>query len=337
MITLRPTRPSDINAVVSLSNRRLWQRHTGYDEWYTDPVKKTNQVPWERLTLYQRFLNGGVWCDPSLYKNHLNWLTRGGGFGLVAEESKGVMKRVVAFCEIWCTEEPAPMGKTGSITILEADTHFTEDPVPKLYANAKKEIRARGYSTLAICPFSSRAVTANLDDGRWELLALTRKYRIANAALTPSELPHRVEDAHRTSLPVNELYCLDQSVSPLHYWLSVWEEFELLPEMKGAVHRSQARKVIIERGGQSITAVLWIWTWGDVEDYWRLSLWVPSGLEEDQELMYELIRIASEIWKPDAITGFILCTDEEDGSFLLNRGFRTNEAEPGEPRYYTAV
>jgi hypothetical protein len=337
VITLRLIRPSDINAIVSLTNRKLWQRHSGVDEWYSDPVKETNLVSWERLTLYQKYLHGGVGCDPILYKNHLNWITRNGGFVIAAEETVGVMKRIVAFAEIWCAEEPAPMGKTGSIITLEVDTNFTEDPVPKLYANAKKEIRARGYSTLAICHFSSRAVAANLDDSRWELLGLTRRYRIAREALTPCELPHSVEEVAHGAMPVHELFCVDQSVSPLNHWSSVWEEFELLPEMKRSVHRSKARKVNIEYHGRSIVAVIWAWTWGDVEDYWRLSIWVPADLEEDRELIYELARIAAQTFDADDIPGFDLCADEENGSFLVNRGFKVDEEKPAEPRYYTGV
>lgn len=337
MIILRTIRPSDINAIVSLSNRRLWQRHSGVDKWYTDPVEKENTQNWERLTLYQRYLNGGVGCDPVLYKNHLNWLMRNGGFVLAAEESDGIMTRIVAFAEIWCTEEPSPMGKTGSIITFEVDTAFTEDPVPKLYSQCKKEIRARGYSTLAICPFSSQAVVANLDDSRWELLSLTRRYRIARGALSPSEVPHKLEDIPRTEMPIQELFCLDQSIAPYYNWASIWEEFELLPEMKRAAHRSQARKVTLEYNGRSITAVIWIWTWGDEQGYWRLGIWVPPELEEDQELMYELVRIAAQVWDTDDIPGFILCVDEENGAFLVNRGFTTNEEEPAEPRYYTGV
>jgi len=337
VITLRTVRPSDINAIVSLSNRRLMQRHSGADEWYSDPIKQTNPLPWERLTLYQKYLNGGAACDPVLYKNHLNWLTRNGGFSLAAEESEGVMKRIVAYTEIWCAEEPSPMGKTGSIITLDVDTTFTEDPVPKLYAQAKKEIRQRGFSTLAICPFSSRAVAANLDDSRWELLALTRHYRIARSELTPSDLPHKVEDVPRAQLPVNELFCQDQSIAPFYLWSSIWEEFELLPEMKRAVHRSQARKVNIEFAGQSITAVIWIWTWGDVEDYWRLSVWVPPERSEDRELLFELARIAAQVWNSDDVPGFDLCVDEENGSFLVNRGFKLDEERPAEPRFYTGV
>jgi hypothetical protein len=337
VITLRPVRPSDINAIVSLSNRRLWQRHTGVDEWYADPIKETNTMSWERLTLYQKYLNGGVASDPTLYKNHLNWLTRNGGFAVAAEETVGVMKRIVAYAEIWCIEEPAPIGKTGSITILEADTSFTEDPIPKLYAQCKKEIRTRGYSTLAICPFSSRAVTANLDDSRWELLALTRKYRASRGEVKACELPHKVEDLPRAELPVQELFCVDQSYAPYFLWSSIWEEFELLPEMKRAVHRSQARKVTIEYGGRSLSAVIWIWTWGDSEDYWRLSIWVPPEMQEDRDFLFECIRVAAGVWDTDEIPGFELCTDEENGSFLLNRGFKVDEEIPAEPRYYTGV
>lgn len=337
MITLKPVRPSDINAIVSLSNRALWQRHTGYDEWHADPVKKTNSLPWEKLTLYQRYLNAGVWCDPLLYKNRMNWLTRNGGFAVAAEESEDAIKRIVAFAEIWCTEEPSPLGKTGSIIIIEADTKFTEDPIPKLYNHAKKEIRARGFSTLAICPFSSRAVTANLDDQRWQLLALTRRYRIPHSSLTPGELPHSIEELAPADLPVQNLFCLDQSVTPAYLWNSIWEEFELLPEMKGAIHRSRGRKINLEYLGQRITAVLWIWTFGDLEDYWRLGIWVPPGKEEDRTLTFELARIASEIWTGEEVPGFELCADEENGPFLTNRGFTVDEEKPAEPRYYTAL
>ncbi len=337
MITIRPVRPSDINAIVSLSNRRLWQRHTGYDEWYTDPIKKTSQSPWEKLSPFQRYLNSGVWCDPILYKNHLNWLTKNGGFSLAAEETEGVMKRLVAFTEIWCAEEPSPMGKTGSIIILEADTHFVEDPSPKLYAQAKKDIRSRGFSTLAICPFSSRAVTANLDDRRWELLALARHYRLARANLTPSELPHKFAEVARAELPVGELFCLDQSNIPGYHWASLWEEFEQLPEMKGTIRRTPAHKVTVEYHGESLTAVLWLWSFSDPQDYWRLAVWLPPGKEDDRELVYELVRMAGEIWNTDEIAGFDLVADEENGSFLINRGFATDESRPAEPRYYTAL
>ncbi|TKJ40069.1 hypothetical protein CEE37_10045 [candidate division LCP-89 bacterium B3_LCP] len=336
MITLRPVRTSDINAIVSLSNRRLWQQHTGVDEWPTDPVKKTKMLPWERLTMYQKYLNGGVWCDPSMYKNHFNWLTRNGGFVLGAEETEGVMKRLVAFCEIWCAEEPSPIGKTGSVTIIQADTTFTEDPIPKLYAFAKKEVRSRGFSTLAICPFSSRALAANLDDSRWELLALNRKYRISRSELSPSELPHSVTDIPHSDLPMGDLLSLDQSFVPSYLWASLWEEFEQIPEMRGSMQRSQVRKVTIEKSGQSINAVLWIWTLGDLEDYWRLGIWVSPEKRDDQELMYDLVRIAAQVWDEE-IPGFELCVDEENGSFLVNRQFKLDEEIPAEPRFYTAV
>jgi hypothetical protein len=229
------------------------------------------------------------------------------------------------------------MGKTGSIIILEADTHFVEDPIPKLYAQAKKEIRSRGYSTLAICPFSSRAVSANLDDRRWELLALNRLYRIPRANLTKSPLPHHIEEVPRTDTALQELFCLDQTAPPGYWWASLWEEFEVVPEMRGALRRQTARRVHLEYGGQSLTAVLWLWTLGDPEDYWRLALWVPQGREDDRELIFELTRVAAQIWVSDDYPGFAVSADEENSAFLLNRGFTMDESKPAEPRYYTAL
>jgi hypothetical protein len=337
VIAIRPVRPSDINAIVSLSNRRLWSRHTGFDEWYTDPIKKTSMLPWEKLSLYQRYLNAGVWCDPVLYKNHLNWLSKNGGFSLAAEETEGVMKRLVAFTEVWCADEASPIGKTGSMVILEADTQFTEDPISKLYAQTKKEIRSRGYSTLAICPFSSRAVYANLDDRRWELLSHARFFRLPKSALTPSTLTYRVEEPPRTELNINELYCLDQSVPPGYLWSSLWDEFDQIPEMKGSLRKQAPRRVHLEHNGQALEAILWLWTLSDVEDYWRLNIWVPPGKEDDRELVFELIRIAAGIWNSDDIPGFVLTADEENAAFLSNRGLKADETRPAEPRYYTTV
>lgn len=337
MIAIRPVRPSDINAIVSLSNRRLWQRHTGYDEWYTDPVKKSTLLPWEKLSLYQRYLNAGVWCDPVLYKNHLNWLGKNGGFSLAAEETEGVMKRIVAFTEVWCAEEPSPMGKTGSVIVLEVDTHFSEDPVSKLYAQTKKEIRSRGYSTLAVCPFSSRAVYANLDDRRWELLSHARFFRAPRTALTAPTLQYRVDEPARTEINVSELFCLDQSLPPPYLWASLWDEFEQIPEMKGAIRKQTPRRVQVETGGQTLTAILWLWTLSDVEDFWRLAIWVPPGKEDDRELVFELIRIAGAIWNSEDVPGFVIVADEENAAFLTNRGLLADESRPAEPRYYTAV
>ncbi len=333
MIAIRPIRPSDINAVVSLYNRRLWQRHSGFDEWNPDPAHPGMMLPWEKLTLYQRWLNAGVWCDPVLYKNHLNWLTKSGGFALAAEETAGVMKRLTGMIEVWCGEEPAPLGKTGSVVLLEVDTQFGEDPASKLYAQAKKEIRNRSYSTLAICPFSSRAVNANLDDRRWELVALTRRYRVRRDKLG-APVAYRAEELSRPDLP-GDFYCLDQSAPPAYQWNSLWEEFDGAPEVRGSLRRQPAQRVTLDHGGSSVTAALWIWATSDAEDYWRLALWVPAGRHEDRELTHKLAVIAGAIWAD--VPGFELVADEENGPYLLNRGFTLDESRPGEPRYYTAV
>lgn len=247
------------------------------------------------------------------------------------------MKRIVAYCEIWCADKPSPMGKTGSIIILEADTHFIEDPISKLYTQTKKEIRSRGYSTLAICPFSSRAVTANLDDRRWELLALNRLYRVPRSSQKPSPLNPKIEEIPRTDTTVNELFCLDQAQPPGYWWASLWDEFEVMPEMKGALKRKPARRVSLDYNGQATTAVLWAWTLGDAENFWRLSIWVPPGKEDDRELIFELVRMAGQIWSGDDIPGFIFSADEENAAFFSNRGVVFDESRPAEPRYYASV
>ena len=54
-------------------------------------------------------------------------------------------------------------------------------------------------------------------------------------------------------------------------------------------------------------------------------------------LIFELTRIAAQTFDSDDIPGFEIGTDEENGSFLVNRGFKVDEEVPAEPRFYTGV
>ncbi len=108
-------------------------------------------------------------------------------------------------------------------------------------------------------------------------------------------------------------------------------------EIKRSSHSRYWLILLLAYNGQSITPALWIWIWSDPEDYYRLSIWVPPEMEDDPELMYELARIAAEIWSGEKFPGFELRTDEENGSFLTNRGFTVDREKPAEPRYYSAL
>ncbi len=71
-------------------------------------------VPYSRLTLFERWLHGGPWMSVETCAVHLTHLLRGAGFPIVAE----VDGRVVGHAEAFHGEEPPPFGNHLHISVL---------------------------------------------------------------------------------------------------------------------------------------------------------------------------------------------------------------------------
>jgi GNAT superfamily N-acetyltransferase len=98
---LRQATLDDTQAISTLfrSHISVWQRLTGQGH--------VEDVPYETLTIYERWLHGGPWMSPETGAIQLNHLLLGAGLPVVAEQDG----RVVAYAEAYHGVEPAPFGE----------------------------------------------------------------------------------------------------------------------------------------------------------------------------------------------------------------------------------
>lgn len=99
-IEVREARLDDTQAISSLFCDRIsvWQR--------LNSSSQVEDVPYEALTIYERWLHGGPWMSGETAAIHLSHLLRGAGVTLVAV-SDG---KVVGYAEGYFSIEPEPFG-----------------------------------------------------------------------------------------------------------------------------------------------------------------------------------------------------------------------------------
>ena len=110
MITVRSATLDDIPAIVAIHRADLvtWKR------WDADD--NVHLSDYADLTPYERWLNGGWWMDPGLYRPYLERLLRpdGAGMALVAE----LDGQVLAEAEAWLGNEPPPYGRNLNLSVI---------------------------------------------------------------------------------------------------------------------------------------------------------------------------------------------------------------------------
>ena len=100
----------DVPAIVAIHHSDLvtWKR------WDADD--NAILANYADLTPYERWLNGGWWMDPDLYRPYLERLLRpdGAGLALVAEMDG----QVLAEAEAWLGDEPPPYGRNLNLSVF---------------------------------------------------------------------------------------------------------------------------------------------------------------------------------------------------------------------------
>jgi ribosomal protein S18 acetylase RimI-like enzyme len=101
MIHVREATLDDTQAVSALFRSRIaaWQR--------MNPQGQVEDVPYDALTIYERWLHGGPWMSVETAALHLSHLVRGAGMPIVAEIDGAVQ----AYAEVYHGVEPEPFGE----------------------------------------------------------------------------------------------------------------------------------------------------------------------------------------------------------------------------------
>ena len=104
-MSIRQAKLDDTQAISDLHRLHIqaWQR--------LDITGHVEDVPYDALTIYERWLHGGAWMSPETGAVHLNHLLRGAGIPLVAE----VDGKIVAYTELYESTESPPFGHSLSL------------------------------------------------------------------------------------------------------------------------------------------------------------------------------------------------------------------------------
>ena len=109
-IAVRLATLDDAAAITAIHTSQIsrWQRFNERGE--------VEDLPYEALTLYERWLHGGPWMSIETCAVHLTHLLRGAGMPLVAE----LDGRVLAEAEVFHGVEPPPFGDHLNVSVLYA-------------------------------------------------------------------------------------------------------------------------------------------------------------------------------------------------------------------------
>jgi hypothetical protein len=101
MIQVRNARLDDTGTISKLFRQQVtaWQR--------LDESGHVQDLPYEALSVYERWLHGGPWMSIETGAVWLNHLLLGNGIGLAAFEDS----RISGYAEVFAGNEPAPFGK----------------------------------------------------------------------------------------------------------------------------------------------------------------------------------------------------------------------------------
>jgi len=226
--TVRPARLDDAAAISDLYRTLIpaWQR------W--DTAGHVEDVPYDALTIYERWLHGGSWMSIETAAIHLSHLLRGAGLPLVAE-SEG---RIVGYAELYAGLEAEPYGDhlhLGHCTLAaDAPQDTLEDA---LLAGALAAARAR-----RCVRFTANAVAGDGADryARSGLTPLTRIQRYTLAAKSGQGFYKAVEHTNESAAQIGRWFMpVGRVGSARQQWEMLWPRtLDAIPEIRDRrIHR----------------------------------------------------------------------------------------------------
>jgi len=119
------------------------------DKWFKIEQGKKVAVPYDRLSIWERYEHGGPWMSIETCAIHLNYLLLAGQYPIVAE----MEGRIIGELELYAGQEKGVLGKTAFMDILEVHKNFRRRGVGrKLVDFANKIAEEMNCETLSVWP-----------------------------------------------------------------------------------------------------------------------------------------------------------------------------------------
>ncbi len=171
-ISIHPARLEQTAHIVEQYKQRIgvWQR--------INADGRVADVPYDSLSLYERWMHGGAWMSIETGAIHLNHVLLGGGLALTALDD--ATERVVGYIEAYPGVEPAPIGTNLHIAQLvsEPGAQSIEDA---LIAAAAAEAKAIKATTITLTRLAEDALsTAAARRGALKTMGCVRRYMVAS-------------------------------------------------------------------------------------------------------------------------------------------------------------
>jgi hypothetical protein len=221
-ITVRPARLDDAGAISALFRARIsvWQR--------IDPQGRVESLPYDSLSIYDRWTHGGPWMSIETGAVLLSRLLRGVGVALVALDGA----RVVGYAEAYPGDEPPPYGPHLHLAHLVADA---DDPDAICDALMERLIAIAGGSP-------GRRLTVSTAGAGDPMAALVARYGfVPLASVGRYTLPARAGQSFYKALDhagagVDQIAGWQMSIgraeSAAQHWEALWPRlWDIIPEV----------------------------------------------------------------------------------------------------------
>ena len=247
----------DTRAISALFGVRIpiWQR--------INQQGQVEDVPYEALTIYERWLHGGPWMSVETCAILLNHLLMGAGIPLVALDRN----RVVGYLEAYHSVEAEPFGRSMHIAHLLADDADIERALVEALNVRAKTLRCQHVTV-------TRVGGSSAYDERYELKPLS-KLRRYNLPARQGQIFYRaVEHSNADAAQINGwVMAVGRLTCARQQWETLWtQQWETLPEIR---QRQTARRHFAAAGQDAL-----MFCREHLYDPRRaeISLWTPKPL-----------------------------------------------------------
>lgn len=235
-IQVRQARLDDTQAISALYRTRIsaWQR--------LDERGQVQDVSYESLTIYERWLHGGPWMSIETGAIQLSHLLRGAGLPLVAE----IDGYVLAYTEVYQGTEPAPFGVHLNMMHPVIHPHYPnaglEDRLIQYLLEQAKTLKCKQF----LVSFGLPDFQAVYQRNGLRLLTTVRRFNIS--AKTGQGFYRTVEHLNPDPAQINGWHMpIGRLGSSRQQWETLWPRtWDSLPEIR----QQRTHRLLFNAAGQ---------------------------------------------------------------------------------------